>query len=82
MKTDTLTGISYPEAEDDYTIFEDFVQNLMRYNYFNMLKQSILPNGLDATNITHDTGDFFNFAISESVSNPFRLKLLQSVSQE
>ena len=76
MKTDVLTGITYPQPEDDYTIFEDFVESLMRYNYMNNVKGAIVPSGLDSTNITHDTGDFFNFASNILIQHPISAKMI------
>lgn len=76
MKTDILTGLSYPEPEDDYVIFEDFVTSLMRFNYMNSLKMAMIPNGLDDVNIAHDTGDFFNFTNDILIKHPISAKMI------
>lgn len=72
MKVDNLTGISYPEADDDYAIFEDFSISLLRYNYINMLKLMMKPSKLNGVNLVHSTGDFFawteNFVIIHPIS--------------
>ena len=74
MKTDTLTGISYPEPEDDYTVFEDFSISLLRYNYLNTLKHSMIASKLDATNMTHDSGDFFEWTEDIVIIHPISAK--------
>ena len=74
MKTDNLTGISYPEADDDYAIFEDFSISLMRYNYINNLKLMMKPSKLDSTNLTYTSGDFFAWTENIIIIHPISAK--------
>jgi len=70
MKIDNLTGITYPDQEDNYEVFENWVQEMNARSYFSNIRDYLVLEGFDSSVISYDENDRFQWTGEFSFVHP------------